>query len=133
MFGPGQGQVCTELFRILQVNEGRPWQSVHTFRGSMRSSEGECHHRREGRPRGREVVQTKLTPILYALVCSGKQGPAFPGFPGGLDGKKICLQCRRPGFNACVRKIPWRRERQPTPVFLTGKSHRQRSLAGYSP
>ena len=88
MLGPGQGQVCTELFRILQVNEGRPWQSIHTFRGSMRSSEGECHHRREGRPRGREVVQTKLTPILYALVCSGKQGPAFPGFPGGLDGKE---------------------------------------------
>ena len=88
MLGPGQGQVCTELFRILQVNEGRPWQSIHTVRGSMRSSEGECHHRRKGRPRGREVVQTKLTPILYALVCSGKQGPAFPGFPGGLDGKE---------------------------------------------
>ena len=32
-----------------------------------------------------------------------------------------------------VTKIPWRRERQPTPVFLPGKSHGQRSLAGYSP
>jgi len=29
-----------------------------------------------------------------------------------------------------VRKIPWRREWQPTPVFLPGKSHGQRSLAG---
>ena len=28
---------------------------------------------------------------------------------------------------------PWRREWQPTPVFLPGKSHGQRSLAGYSP
>ena len=29
--------------------------------------------------------------------------------------------------------IPWRRKWQPTPVFLPEKSHRQRSLAGYSP
>ena len=32
-----------------------------------------------------------------------------------------------------VRKIPWRRKLQPIPVFLSGKFHRQRSLAGYSP
>ena len=32
-----------------------------------------------------------------------------------------------------VEKIPWRRKWQPTPVFLPGKSHRQRSLVGYSP
>ena len=30
-----------------------------------------------------------------------------------------------------IRKIPWRRKWQPTPVFLPGESHRQRSLAGY--
>ena len=33
----------------------------------------------------------------------------------------------------CVRKIPWRRKWQPTPVFLPGKSYGQRSLVGYSP
>ena len=32
-----------------------------------------------------------------------------------------------------VRKIPWRRAWQPTPVFLPGESYGQRSLAGYSP
>ena len=31
------------------------------------------------------------------------------------------------------KKIVWRRKRQPTPVFLPGKSHGQRSLAGHSP
>ena len=36
-------------------------------------------------------------------------------------------------FNLWVRKIPWRRIWQPTPVFLTGKSHGQKSLAGYTP
>ena len=39
-------------------------------------------------------------------------------------------KCR---FNPWVRKIPWRRTRKPTPVFLPGESHEQRSLAGYSP
>ena len=38
-----------------------------------------------------------------------------------------------PVFDPCVRKIPWRRSWQPTPVFLPGESHGQRSLAGYSP
>ena len=41
--------------------------------------------------------------------------------------------CRRPGFGPWVGKIPWRRAWQPTPVFLPGESHRQRSLAGYRP
>ena len=53
-----------------------------------------------------------------------------------FKGKKICLQSRRHrrhGFNPWVGKIPWRRKWQPTPVFLLGKSHGQRSLAGYSP
>ena len=41
------------------------------------------------------------------------------GFPHSLVGKeRVRLQCRRPQFNSWVRKIPWRRERLPTPVFL---------------
>ena len=32
-----------------------------------------------------------------------------------------------------LRKIPWRRKWQPTPVFLPGESHEQSSLVGYSP
>ena len=45
----------------------------------------------------------------------------------------MCLQCRRPRFNPWVRKILWRREWQPTPVFLPGETHEQRSKVGYSP
>ena len=40
------------------------------------------------------------------------------------------LQCRRPRFSPWMQKIPWRRERQPTPVFLPGEFQGQRSLAG---
>jgi len=37
---------------------------------------------------------------------------------------------QRPGFNPWVRKIPWRRELQPTPVFWPGESIGQRSHGG---
>ena len=36
-------------------------------------------------------------------------------------------------FDPWVRKIPWRRVWQPTPVFLPGESHGRRGLEGYSP
>ena len=38
-----------------------------------------------------------------------------------------------PGFNPWIGKICWRRKWQPTPVFLPGKSHGQKSLVGYNP
>ena len=44
-----------------------------------------------------------------------------------------CMRHKRHGFDPRVRKIPWRRAWKPTPVFLPGESHGQRSLAGYSP
>ena len=56
--------------------------------------------------------------------------------PTWLNGKESACQCRRrkrPGFSPWVGKIPWGRKWQSTPVFLPGKSLRQRSLAGYSP
>ena len=50
--------------------------------------------------------------------------------PWCLSGKESACQFRRCGFDPWVGKIPWRRKWQPTPVFLPGKSHGQRSLAG---
>ena len=47
--------------------------------------------------------------------------------------KETVWHCRRPEFDPWVRKIPWRRKRQPTPVFLLEKPRGQRSLADYSP
>ena len=48
-------------------------------------------------------------------------------------GKEPTCQCRRHRFDPWVRKIPWRRKWQPTPVFLPGQFRGQRSLTGYSP
>ena len=59
----------------------------------------------------------------------------FPSFvlPGSLPSLQLLSLTRRCGFDHWVRKIPKRREWQPTPVFLSGESHGQWSLAGYSP
>ena len=62
--------------------------------------------------------------------------PGGLGFPGCGRGKEPTLQCRRNKrhrFCPWVKKIPWRRAWQPTPVFLPAESHGQRSLTGYSP
>ena len=40
------------------------------------------------------------------------------GFPWWLSGKESACQCRRRWFNSWVRKIPWRRKWQPTPILL---------------
>ena len=58
------------------------------------------------------------------------------GLPGGTSGKEPASQYRRPWrlrFDPWVGKISWRRAWQPTPVFLPGESHGQRSLEIYSP
>ena len=58
------------------------------------------------------------------------------GSPGRASGKQNAnanagdIRC---GFDLWAGKNPWRRAWQPTPVFLPGESHGQRSLVGYSP
>ena len=72
----------------------------------------------------------------YSLrVRNTKQLTLSWGFPDGASGKEPICQRRkhkrqRRGFDPKVRKIPWRRARQPTPVFLPGESHGQRNLVG---
>ena len=59
-------------------------------------------------------------------------GVTYRRLPCWLRGKEPARQCRRCRFNPWVRTTPWRRKWQPTPVFLPGKSHGQRSPVGYS-
>ena len=59
-----------------------------------------------------------LYPLAYQLCL-------HTGFPGDSS-------CRRHRFHPWVKKMPWRRARQPTPLFLPRKSHGQRSRVGYS-
>ena len=50
-----------------------------------------------------------------------------------FSSKESACQFRSRQFDPWVRKIPWRKKWQPTPVFLPGKFHGQRSLVSYSP
>ena len=68
----------------------------------------------------------KRTNCLKTVACS--QLLAIISFKGGASGEKSTCQCRRCEFDPWVGKIPWRRKLQPTPVFLPGKFHGQRSL-----
>ena len=55
--------------------------------------------------------------------------------PRWLSCKECACQCKRlkrHRFNPWVRRIPWSRQWQLTPVFFHRKSHEQRSLAGYN-
>ena len=78
-------------------------------------------------PQKLKVPATNFPTSLVLRECACDLESArhlfLDGFPGGSDGKIICLQCWRPGFNPWVRKIPWRRDWQPTPVFLPRKFH----------
>ena len=82
-----------------------------------------------------ELDSASSTTLPPAVLFHTLSAPARR-LPWWLSGSKIFLQsrrCRRHRFNPWVRKIPWRRTWQPTPVFLPGESHRQRSLKGYGP
>ena len=65
------------------------------------------------------------------IHVSGTGRQVLYHFPGGSDGKSVCLQLRRPRFDPWVGKIPWRRKWKPTSVLLPWKSHGRRSLVGY--
>ena len=68
--------------------------------------------------------------INYHLLISKDAPPRWLS-----DKESVCQyrRCRRCGFDPWVRKIPWRRTWQPSPVFLPGKSQGESGLVGYSP
>ena len=78
-------------------------------------------------------------PSMYSGSSFSIASPALVIFlffflirPGGPSGRESA--CNVGGLvDPWVGKIPWRRERLPTPVFLPGESQGQRSLAGYHP
>ena len=72
-------------------------------------------------------VQSMARRLAYSKFSTG-------AFPDDSVVKNLCASAGDTGdTDPWARKIPWRRELQPTPVFFPGKFHGQRSLAGDSP
>ena len=67
-----------------------------------------------------ENLRAKVGMCFRVNVQRRERGIVCVGLPWWLRGLRICLQCRRPRFHPSVGKTPWRREWQPTPVFLLG-------------
>ena len=103
------------IYLYLDINLG--------FSGSSASKESTCNAGNNSliSGSGRSTGEGIGYPLQYSWVSLVAQTVKIP------------LQCGRPGFDPWVRKIPWRRAWQPTPVFLPGETSGQRSLAGYSP
>ena len=74
--------------------------------------------------------------MTWVLLGFNDLSTPILGLPSWRSGKESacqCMRCKRCRFYPRVRKIPWRRKQQPTPVYLPEKFHGQRNLAGYSP
>ena len=69
----------------------------------------------------------------FSRIASIISGKILPNYPWWLNGKESASQCRKHVFSPWTGKILWRRKWQPTPVFLPGEFHGQRSLVGCSP
>ena len=80
------------------------------FLGSKITANGECSHEIKRHLLLRRKAMTNLDSVLKSRDLT---------LPASLVAQ--LPQCGRPGFNSWVRKIPWRRERLPTPVFWPGE------------
>ena len=71
------------------------------------------------------------------IPCSSDFLPHVSGLEASLVAQLVknlsACNVRDLGSIPGLEKNPWRREWHPTPVFLPGESHGQRSLVGYSP
>ena len=102
-----KAQIKISIFFPQGKKEGYDFQKVSSWRG--------------GKPNS--FVSTALSEIVKMLTSLG--------FPGGTSGEEPtcqCRRCKRWEFDPWVGKIPRRRAQKPTPVFLAGESHGQRSL-----
>ena len=87
-------------------------------------------------PRGKRFVHFKELEIILK-IGSGERSYQPLLLSARLSwwrsGKESTCQYRRLGFNPWVGRVPWKRKWQPTPAFLPGNSHGQRSLVGLQP
>ena len=121
----GDHPVVVPLPRLLAALHGQSWPTVLCFLSQCQNWSLWCI-----------AFLNKCFVELLIIIVTLVVSIHHMGFLGGAGGKEPSCHCRkhkRHGFSPWVEKVCWRRAWQPTPVFLLGKSHGQRSLEGYSP
>ena len=112
----GYGQNSSELARVRAPPGGSEQRKIRSGAHSSLDSEWQ--------PRALESRQSGSS-LLF------QHGSILPGFPGGSDSKESAMQ--ETEVWSLGQEDPLEKERQPTPAFLPGEFHGQRSQAGYSP
>ena len=123
---------CKCSLHIYWMNEWtyKQWLPLYTCTGPKRSKHNILSLKKKSTKtkKSKFPVRPRLKPIQLLQN--------WTGLPRWCHGKEPACQCRRHKrhrLNPWVGKIPWRRKRQPNPVLLSGKSHGQRILVGFSP
>ena len=127
-YGQKKGQRGKVMRSRLKVTQGRGW-----VRHRVQPSLAPLGLPPTGYVAGEGLRVQEMCKITESIKCSSFKQWLGEAISRWLRGKESACQCRRHRFNPWVQKIPWRRKWHPTPIFLPGKSHGQRSLVGYSP
>ena len=89
---------------------------------------------RAGEAKGKQKTRVHIVCLFISQYLTSTT--CILGLPCSSDDEESACNggdARDNGFDLWVRKFPWRRKWQPSPVFLPGESCGQRSLEGYSP
>ena len=107
---------CWNLYTILQFTELSRSLSHQTFTRTRHDQFLLCPFNRKGYWHWEKLKLNHRLPIRH------------------IDKEPTCQwrRCKRHRFSLWLGKISWGGKWQPTPIFLPGKSHGQRSLVGYS-
>ena len=100
------------------------WTSIHSSSGTLIPYYSHIHH---------WLRWNGTSPWSFYLISMWSLLQGFPVGTSGEDLPACAGYIKRCKLYPWVGKIPWSREWQPTPVFLPGESHGQRSLAVCSP
>ena len=122
--------------------KGKCWGDVSSLNAKLSSKLGLCYQLVEpedserclhGQRSSKWILLVNASQSENKFCCLFFQRGTGQSMSSGKEPACQRRRHKRQEFDSWVGKIPGRKAWQPTPVFLPGESHKQRSLVGYSP